>query len=86
MKIKPEHYAYILAAIQTIPSEGVASHAEALRSDSRVGDVATRLRWDLLWAAVPSKWVCDNVYPYANDTHLDTALRRACTELGYSAE
>jgi hypothetical protein len=45
--------------------------------------VNKRYRWDLFWYAQrvanpfgPStKWVCDVIYPYANDDHIDTALR-----------
>jgi hypothetical protein len=76
MKIKPEHYDYIRAAMATVPSDKVDAHREALKHDSRVRDLNMRLRWDVLHATVPSRWICDNVYPYANDTHLDTALRR----------
>jgi hypothetical protein len=46
-----------------------------------VRDLDMRLRWDCLWSSVPSRWVCDNIYPYANDEHLDTALRRILKEV-----
>lgn len=76
MKIKPEHYEHIRAAIASLDPAKVAAHLDNLRADRRVRDIGMRYRWDLLWAAVPSRWVCDNVYPYANNDHLDTALRR----------
>jgi hypothetical protein len=82
MKIKPEHYAHMRDAIGALHLvESVEDYRTRLAADPRVKDVDVRLRWDLLHAAVPSRWVCDNVYPYANDTHLDTALRRIVREL-----
>jgi hypothetical protein len=73
MKIKPEHVAHMRAAIvpilPSIPSEAT------LRNDPRVKDAAKRRRWDALYAAGLSRWVSDNIYSYADDTHIDTALR-----------
>jgi hypothetical protein len=43
----------------------------------RVKDLNKRYRWDLLWAADRAKtslWTA-RVYDYANDAHIDTALR-----------
>jgi hypothetical protein len=40
-----------------------------------VKDLDRRYRWDLFHAARLAGWACDTVYPYATDTHLDTALR-----------
>lgn len=34
-----------------------------------------RYRWDLCYHAGLTPWICDTIYPYANDTHIDTALR-----------
>lgn len=76
MKIKPEHFEYIKAAIANLDPEKVAAHKEALKGDSRVRDLDKRFRWDCLHATVPSRWVCDNLYPYMNDDHIDTALRK----------
>lgn len=76
MKIKPEHYEHIRAAIASLDPAKVAAHLDYLRTDPSVRDLGTRYRWDLLHAAVPSRWIRDNVYPYANDDHVDTALRR----------
>jgi hypothetical protein len=41
-----------------------------------------RYRWDLLYGAKLSQWVCDTLYPYGiNDTHIDTALRQIVAKL-----
>jgi hypothetical protein len=76
MKITPEHYEFMRSAMAQVPADKVAAHREALKNDPRVRDLNMRLRWDVLHATVPSKWICDNIYPYANDTHIDTALKR----------
>lgn len=79
MKIKPEHYKAMKDAIDTL----LASHPHLVddykhgrfpRSD-RVQDLNKRFRWDLLWMSGRRNWMLDAVYPYANDTHIDTALR-----------
>jgi len=69
MKIKPEHVAYIAAAIKPFDTyEMRKAYADGQLT-------ALRYRFDLLYRAKLSPWLCDNVYPYANDDHLDTALR-----------
>lgn len=79
MKITPEHYATMYKAIQSYidarPGLKETVIANAL-DDPRTKDYKKRARWDLCYAAIPSKWICDNLYPYANDDHIDTALKR----------
>lgn len=78
MKIKPEHVAFMSAKIVALVAangEAVKAHAVKIAADPQVKDPAKRMRWDLLNAAVPSAWVCANLYPYANDSHIDTALK-----------
>lgn len=88
MKIKPEHYEYMRAAIASlveVKGEPVLrEHYELLKTDDRVRDVGKRFRWDLQYAAKISAWVCDNIYPYAEDDHIDTAMRRIVKELNLS--
>lgn len=69
MKIKPEHFAEIKAAILRDAA------APYLRDYLARGLTEKRWRWDLLNRSVSAAWICANVYPYANDEHIDTALR-----------
>ena len=69
MKLKPEHFAHMKAAILA------NSKAPTLPSYLARGLTEKRWRWDLLYAAKLSPWICANIYPYANDEHIDTALR-----------
>jgi hypothetical protein len=68
MKITPDHIKYIKAAICATPAPTLASYTAR-------GLTEKRWRWDQLYAAKLSTWICDNIYPYANDDHLDTALK-----------
>lgn len=69
MKIKPEHIEYIKAAICK------DSKAPCLNEYLSKGLSAKRWRWDLLYRAKISSWISANIYPYANDDHIDSALR-----------
>lgn len=80
MKIKPEHYAKMRDEIAKI-ADRLPAHREALKSDPRVKDLEMRLRWDAAWMASLGRFLCAELYPYANDTHIDTALRKIMVEL-----
>jgi hypothetical protein len=77
MKLKPEHVEHMHRAILA------NSKAPTLPSYTARGLSEKRWRWDLLHAAGLTPWICSNVYPYANDEHIDTALRHI---LGASAQ
>jgi len=84
MKIKPEHYAHIRSAIAAVVEAkrgAIRAHFAALETDSRVGDVDKRKRWDLFSAARLSAYACDTLYSYLDDSHIDTALRAIMQEV-----
>jgi hypothetical protein len=68
MKMKPEHYNYLKAAIKPILARNVTPETE-------------RGRWSALHSAVPVSWICSDLYPYLDDSHIDTALRAIFEEL-----
>jgi hypothetical protein len=70
MKLLPDHYKKINQALNDLHDldQLAAKYKEAGLSEKR-------FRWDALWQTRLSNWLCDNVYPYANDDHIDTALR-----------
>jgi len=41
----------------------------------------TRFNFDIMYMAGLTKWICDNLYPYANDDHIATALKRICPKV-----
>lgn len=74
MKMKLEHYDYIKSAL-SVNAEFIPQYREFIIKEGRSKDIEKRLRWDLLHNSVSSLWVCENLYPYLDDTHIDTALR-----------
>jgi O-methyltransferase involved in polyketide biosynthesis len=73
-KIKPEHLAFMSERLATVKDK-LPAHREALKGDPRVKDIEKRLRWDALSASIPVAWICDNLYPYVTDEHIDNALK-----------
>ena len=72
MKIKPEHYEHIRAALLKAPST-----FPTLDEYKRRGLTERRWTWDLAHAVGLTPYFCSTIYPYANDDHIDTALRAA---------
>ena len=83
MKIKPAHYAQIKTIIQNanVARDVVNAHREFIINEGKAKDVEKRLRWDIAYSANLSQWFCDNVYSYADNSHIDTALRSIMQEL-----
>ena len=82
MKITAEHRQYIKEAIDIVLSNNpdcvsLYETGNFSRSES-VKDLQTRFNFDLLYAAKIGKWLGDVIYPYANDSHISTALRGIC--------
>ena len=84
MKIKDEHYQFIKAKFQGFGVEAINNHKTFLVSPQnprKPKDLQMRLRHDILTLTVPSWWICDNLYSYMNDEHLDTALKAIMREI-----
>ena len=82
MKIKPEHFEEIKAKISSL-GDKIEKHRAFLLSPEnprKPQDLEKRLRWDCLWSAVGSKWICDNL-SYCNDSHIDTALKKVMEQI-----
>ena len=82
MKIRHEHYRHIQQEIKRVWTP--TSHEiqrQHIIYEGKAKDVEKRLRWDWLYMAVSSHWLCDNIYAYADDAHIDTALRSIIKEL-----
>lgn len=90
MKITPEHYTRILmlvrAGMALIPSvDAYARRDPAIPRIDKAVDPLKRHRWDAFWAS-DRQAVCDLLsdsclYGYLNDSHIDTALRRAVNDV-----
>lgn len=84
MKITPEHYAALKGMLSQYSHDN-REQVLAYKAFKLGKDPEKRFRWDLFTFARRSgaeKIVMDDIYRYANDNHLDTALKRIVRELG----
>ena len=87
MKIKPEHYQHMLTAckeaVERIPARAkyLARDPSIFNIDNMSRDVEQRYRWDLMVAAGLSEYACYTLYQYADDSHIDTALKQIVKDL-----
>lgn len=87
MKIKPEHLQYMKAEIDaTLATHGadtlVTAYSNGMFANADTcKDLQKRFCFDLLYGAGLVRWVCANVYTYANDDHLFTALKAICPKV-----
>lgn len=82
LKIKPEHYEYMKAKIEAIDRKVVRQ--KLIHSKAVPKNFERRFRWDCLYAAGLSKWICDNLYPYMNDDHITNALNQIFKEIPHA--
>lgn len=72
MKMKPEDFAELKRRVEA----AVAAQPAILIEDYRNGGMShMRYRWDMLWHTKSTDFVCNTLYRYLNDDHIDTALR-----------
>ena len=76
MKIKPQHFEQMKRAVTEVFEKN--PNIKTVYKNAGLSDM--RFRWDVLHACQidgidATRWICDNLYPYLNDTHIDTALR-----------
>ena len=84
MKIKPEHYEYLRAEIDSVferyPAHRLIEEYETgqfARSD-KTKDLQKRFCFDLMYGCGLSSWICTELYPYLDDSHIYTALKSIC--------
>jgi hypothetical protein len=67
MKIKPEHIDHMRNAITPLDT--------VKRRTTYAGVSNDRYQWDLSYSAGLTRFFCDVLYKYCDDTHIRTALR-----------
>ncbi len=80
MKINQKDYLYMKDAISR-NRDLIPAFKAKIASDPRAQDHAKRLRWDLANYADLTEFFCSVVYKYADDSHIDTALKQIMREL-----
>lgn len=82
MKMQPKHYAELRAAFAAV-SDKIKESAPQYRAASLT---EKRLAWDAARCGFRAmglqfdRWICDDLYPYLNDAHIDTAVMKALRE------
>ena len=81
MKITSKHYSIMKKAIVKIwTQEKNDCHYKFIINEGKAKDINKRLRWDWLYYAKLNQFICDEIYLYANNDHIDTALKRIIKE------
>lgn len=75
MKIKIEHYQHMADAIYVLPN--LQTTWKQYQENNLSGK---RFRWDCMKAAKLTPFLCDVLYNYMHDGHVDTALRHILPE------
>jgi hypothetical protein len=89
MKIKKEHLAHIKQAIDATlathnPNGELVAYyeSEEFVHANKVGDLQKRFCFDLMYGAGLIPFVCSELYPYLDDSHIYTALKSICPKIG----
>lgn len=88
MKITKEHYEHLENEIEKyfVANGGrdkivyAYEHGLFVRSEN-VKDLQTRFNFDVFHFAGLTRYACDELYSYVNDTHIATALKRICPKV-----
>lgn len=77
LKMKPEHLAKLAEFIKPLDTEANRQRYRDrdVPKAENVKNWDMRYRWGLFNAAGTCKWCCDELYPYLNDGHIDSALK-----------
>ena len=79
MKIKPEHLEHMSKRIALLMQKHPTAQYDYANGNfpraDKCKDINKRFRWDCFSGAGLSKFACEELYSYLNDSHIDTALR-----------
>ena len=82
LKIKPQHYRHILGQFKTLTIKEVRDEVKHAKSLNVAPALANkRVRHNLMKRRISSSWIAENLYPYMNDSHLDSALKKIVKEV-----
>jgi hypothetical protein len=81
MKMKLEHYNHIRESFEK-SAHWIPQIRESIARENKAKNHDKRLRWDMLYCAIGSRWIVDNLYSYLDDDHIDSALRAIMRQYG----
>ena len=70
MKMTQEDFSYLQRRVAEFDTEFNRSQYKAANLST------TRYQWDLVCHAKLMPWICESLYPYLNDSHIQTALNK----------
>jgi len=70
MKMTQEHFLHMAQALEKFNTDYYRSRYAASGLTTR------RFQWDAVRAAGLTPWLCDTLYKYLDDNHIQTALNR----------
>jgi len=50
-------------------------------NSAKVNDLQTRFNFDMMYNAKLTDYVCETIYTYAHDKHIETALKSICPKV-----
>ena len=85
-KLKLAHYQAIKRYIEHFGKNNIEKQLSSIRNDPRIKDLTKRLCFDVMYRSElgsPTCFTIDDIYKYANDDHIYTALKHIIVkELG----
>lgn len=84
MKLTEEHYQHIKEEISKLDQRHIKEHAKKVLESKKFKNFEARMVWDIAHAVNLGQFFCREIYSYAHDEHIETALKKACSELGLS--
>jgi hypothetical protein len=84
LRISRAHYQEMLTAIAEVTNPTTLSELITFfQLQPQITSAHTAIQWYVLkHSACNSIWISNNLYPYLNDTHIESALKAAFKELG----
>lgn len=70
MKMQPEHFKHMQKALSVCDTDFYRARYEAANLTT------LRYQWDMVRHAGLMSWLCDTLYTYLNDDHIQTALNK----------
>jgi len=74
LKVRPEHYTHMQSVIEAYLTQNNITRDDIVRIHK--GFTHYVLVYNVILASKLTKYICDNVYAYANDEHINTAIRK----------
>ena len=84
MKIRKEDYQVLKKAMEKTLKDNNTTIEKVLKHyvDNNIGkDHKKRAIWDIVHASNLTRFICDNLYKYCYDSHIETAIYKIANEI-----